>query len=40
MDWINALRRKLGIKIQQVSPEGMKFEREPIGASCYTVNIR
>jgi hypothetical protein len=40
MEFINGYRKKLGIKIQEVNPDGFKIEREPIGSTFFTAMRR
>lgn len=38
--FVNGLRKKLGIKIQEIGPDGFKIEREPLGATFFTATRR
>lgn len=40
MEYINAFRKKMGIKIQETGPDGFKIEREPIGSTFFTAMRR
>jgi hypothetical protein len=40
MEYVNGFRKKLGIKIQEQGPDGLKIEREPIGATFFTSTRR
>jgi hypothetical protein len=40
MEMVNAFRKKMGLKIQEVGADGLKIEREPIGSTFFTAMRR